>query len=40
MRNCEKSKEIIISFTEFSQKEKEEKKYFLYKLLKKSRKKM
>lgn len=29
MKNCEKSKEIIISFTEFSQKEKEEKKYFL-----------
>jgi len=28
MRNYEKSKEIIISFTEFSQKEKEEKKYF------------
>lgn len=40
MKNCEKSKEIIISFTEFSQKEKEEKKYFLYKLLKKSRKKI
>jgi hypothetical protein len=28
MRNYKKSKEIIISFTEFSQKEKEEKKYF------------
>lgn len=40
MRNCEKSKEIFISFMEFSQKEKEEKKYFLYKLLKKSRKKI
>lgn len=40
MKNCEKSKEIIIFFTEFSQKEKEEKKYFLYKLLKKSKKKI
>lgn len=28
MKNCEKSKEIIISFTEFSQKEKEEKNTF------------
>lgn len=28
MRNYEKSKEIIISFTEFSQKEKEEKTTF------------
>lgn len=39
MKNCEKSKVIIISFNQFSQKEKEEKKYFLYKLLKKSKKK-
>lgn len=29
MKNCQKSKEIIISFTEFSQKEKEEKKILL-----------
>lgn len=28
MKNCEKSKVIIISFTEFSQKEKEKKNTF------------